>query len=85
MHAMRDARYKLIYGARGGQDELYDLQQDPDERRNLVASDPLRASFYRQALHRRILDLTRETAASADGAKLTRKQLENLRALGYVQ
>jgi arylsulfatase A-like enzyme len=84
-HALRDGRHKLIYGARAGEDELYDLQQDPEERRNLAASDPLRAALYRQALHRRILELTRETAASADGAKLTRKQLENLRALGYVQ
>jgi len=84
-HSLRDERYKLIYGARPGQDELYDLQQDPQEKRNLAELEPIRAALYRQALHRAILDLTRETAASADGAKLTRKQLENLRALGYVQ
>jgi arylsulfatase A-like enzyme len=85
MHSLRDARYKLIYGARPGHEELYDLQRDPEEKRNLAGSEPLRAALYRQALHRRVLDSTRETAASADGAKLTRKQLENLRALGYVQ
>ena len=84
-HALRDAVYKFIDSAGVREDELYDLSKDPEEKHNLAASQPLRAALYRQALHRWVLDLTRETAASADGATLTRKQLENLRALGYVQ
>jgi arylsulfatase A-like enzyme len=84
-HSLRDQTHKLIDAAGERPDELYDLASDPGERHNLAASDPLRAALYRQALHRWVLDLTRETAASADGATLTRKQLENLRALGYLQ
>lgn len=84
-HALRDSGYKFIDSAGVRDDELYDLSKDPEEKHNLAASQPLRAALYRQALHRWVLDLTRETAASADGATLTRKQLENLRALGYLQ
>jgi arylsulfatase len=84
-HALRDAVYKFIDSAGVRDDELYDISKDPEEKHNLAQSQPLRAALYRQALHRWVLDLTRETASSADGATLTRKQLENLRALGYVQ
>lgn len=84
-HALRDESHKLIDAAGAREDELYDLAKDPGERHNLATEEPIRTAFYRQALHRWVLDLTRETAASAGGATLTRKQLENLRALGYVQ
>ncbi len=57
--ALRDDRYKLIqYHGIWDTDEFYDLQDDPDERRNLI-DDPVhreRIRAMRQALHKRLAD-----------------------------
>lgn len=47
-----DARWKLIYmpTAHGVEYELYDRKADPDERQNLVASEPERAAIMREKL-----------------------------------
>jgi arylsulfatase A-like enzyme len=82
--SLRDARYKLIYDGRLGTRQLFDLQSDPDEREDLAARDPLLADFYLQALRRRLLDLQPEQGRAGADTELTRQQLENLRALGYV-
>ncbi|MBI3544023.1 MAG: sulfatase-like hydrolase/transferase, partial [Deltaproteobacteria bacterium] len=45
---LRDGRFKYVVGVVGrGADELYDLERDPGERVNLVATEPERASRYR--------------------------------------
>ena len=45
LRALRDERYKLIDAPRP---ELYDLQSDPGESRNLYASEPQRARALRR-------------------------------------
>ncbi|HEY2946070.1 MAG TPA: sulfatase [Vicinamibacteria bacterium] len=83
-YALRDERYKFIDDTRTGEEQLYDLQADPDERRNLTATDPLRTAYYRESLQHWTLGLARPEAAGAAGRVLTRAQCENLKSLGYV-
>jgi len=48
--AVRDANWKYIYSVRDGRDELYDLQADPLEQRNVAAQHPDRRDRLRQRL-----------------------------------
>jgi len=49
--AVRDERYKLVYHtADGGQDELYDLLQDPREQRNIARQLPGETNRLREQL-----------------------------------
>jgi arylsulfatase A-like enzyme len=86
VYALRDERFKLIYDTRTGGSELYDLEADPDERRELSAAQPLRAEYYRQTLQHWILGLRPATAAAAAAQRLetTPEQCENLKSLGYL-
>jgi N-acetylglucosamine-6-sulfatase len=60
MHALRGARYKFIrYQGIWDIDELYDLQEDPTESRNLI-SDPRHASTIRQ-MREHLFDILEET------------------------
>lgn len=51
-------RYKYIW-ASNGNDELYDLSQDPVEKRNLAAKQPKRVQAMRQELEELLLSLPR--------------------------
>jgi arylsulfatase A-like enzyme len=84
-YALRDERYKYLYYTQTGEEWLYDLEADPGETRDLAPSEPLRAAYYRQALHAWTLQLARRGPAGAEQAELSRDQCENLKALGYVQ
>ncbi|PYQ38852.1 MAG: hypothetical protein DMF77_23175 [Acidobacteria bacterium] len=85
-YARRDDGYKFVYDTRTGDEELYDVARDPGEKTNLVASDPLRAAWSRQALHHWIASVARTaTSGTVAPASLTPEQCENLRSLGYVE
>jgi arylsulfatase A-like enzyme len=84
-YALRDERYKYFYDTRSGEEALYDLTADPGETRSLAAQQPLRAAYYRQALHHWTLDLARRQHAATEEAQVSPEQCENLKALGYVQ
>ena len=83
-YALRDERFKLLYDTRTGEEQLFDVVADPGETRDLARADPLRAAYFRQALHQWILGLGRRGGA-AEQAALTPEQRENLCALGYIQ
>jgi len=83
-YALRDERFKLLYDTRTGEEQLFDVAADPGEARDLSRADPLRAAYFRQALHQWILGLGRRGGA-AEQAALTPEQRENLCALGYIQ
>lgn len=76
LRALRDGRYKLIDAPRP---ELYDLENDPAERENLVAQRPETARVLRAALER----VGGGEGAMSVGA-LDREALEKLAALGYL-
>jgi arylsulfatase A-like enzyme len=83
-YALRDRDHKFLYDTRTGQEEMYELAADPGERVNLAARRPVRAAFYRQALHHWISGLGRRARPAGEEATLTREQCENLKALGYL-
>jgi arylsulfatase A-like enzyme len=82
-YALRDASHKFLYDTRTGEEELFDLAADPGERTNVAAKDPLRAAYYRQALHHWTAGLASPSGRS-ETAILTREQCENMKALGYL-
>jgi arylsulfatase A-like enzyme len=84
-YALRDERYKYVYYTQTGEEWLYDLEADPGETHDVGPSEPLRAAYYRQALHAWTLQLARRGPAGSEQAELSREQCENLRSLGYVQ
>jgi arylsulfatase A-like enzyme len=86
VYAMRDERHKLIYDTRTGRAQLFAIEADPQELRDLSASEPVRASYYRQTLLRMLAGLkqARRASAPATGGTLTPEQCENLKALGYT-
>jgi hypothetical protein len=82
--SLHDGRYKLVYDGKLGTRQLFDLSADPGERQDLAARDPLLADFYLQALRRRLLDMQPEDGRAGADTPLNQRQLDNLRALGYV-
>jgi arylsulfatase A-like enzyme/cytochrome c-type biogenesis protein CcmH/NrfG len=80
LRSMRSGRYKFIEAPRP---ELYDLQADPGEARNIVADRPAIAA----GMGRELARLTEETGRDApapEAANLDRETMERLAALGYV-
>jgi arylsulfatase A-like enzyme len=78
--SLRDGDWKLIHIA-DAEDELYDIETDPRERRNVVSSDREQAESMKDALPRRLL--TVDAATDPDGATgATRRRLERL---GYLE
>jgi arylsulfatase len=84
-YALRDERFKFFYDTRTGEERLFDLAADPGETRDIVLAQPLRAAYYRQALHAWTLQLARRGPVASETAQLSREQCENLKALGYIQ
>jgi len=83
IYAVTDGRFKLLWISGTGAEELYDRESDPGETRNLAAAEPVRAAYYRQALHRWLMALG-PGRAGGPAPTLTPEELESLKALGYV-
>ena len=80
LRAVNDGRWKFILAPKP---ELYDLQNDPSELRNLVAAEPARAAAMRTAVEAR---LRVEAAGLQNGpsAAVPSELRERLGALGYI-
>ena len=82
-YGLRDARYKFVFDTRSGEEQLYDLEKDPGEMRSRATEEPVRASYYRQALYEWMARL-RERGEAEPEAALSKEQRDNLCALGYL-
>ena len=80
LQAINDGRYKFIAAP---ERELYDLQNDPGETRNLAAANPQRADALARAL-RDMQSRSAGSAATAAPRQMDPEAEERLRALGYV-
>jgi choline-sulfatase len=77
LRALSDDRWKLVDAPRP---ELYDLQADPGELRNLF--DQRRQTA--EALQRRLQEVTRGQDGDMSVGKMDRETLEKLASLGYI-
>jgi arylsulfatase A-like enzyme/Flp pilus assembly protein TadD len=80
LRAVRDGRWKYIQAPRP---ELYDLQSDPGELRDLASAEPARVEALRTGLARR-LEAERAAAPATGAAGVPADLLEKLGALGYL-
>jgi arylsulfatase A-like enzyme/Flp pilus assembly protein TadD len=80
LRVLREGRWKYIQAPRP---ELYDLQEDPAEARNLADEQPARAEALRAALGRQ-LAAERSAVATPGAAGVPPDLLEKLGALGYL-
>jgi arylsulfatase A-like enzyme len=81
MFSVRDARWKLIYDDTGGTSQLYDLEKDPEETKNLIDAEPQAALALTQKLLQHIRDTS--LAAHAEAKEPPPDLLERLRKAGY--
>lgn len=81
LRALRDGRWKYIQAPRP---ELYDLQDDPGEMRNLAAEQPARAEALRAALGGKLAAERSSAAAAPSTGGVPPDLLEKLGALGYL-
>ncbi len=81
LRSIRDGRWKYILAPRP---ELYDLDRDPGELSNLVASQPSRAQALRGALETRLRLEQQMERKDPTEASVPPELLEKLGALGYV-
>lgn len=80
--ALFDDTHKFIHSS-DGKHELYDLESDRDERRNLAAELPDRTREMSEAL-RGIQRVGRWTGSEHEGFALSAEEIEELRAMGYA-
>jgi arylsulfatase A-like enzyme/Flp pilus assembly protein TadD len=80
LRAVRDGRWKYIQAPRP---ELYDVQSDPGELRDLAGAEPGRVEALRAGLARR-LEAERAVVPAAGAAGVPADLLEKLGALGYL-
>jgi choline-sulfatase len=79
LRALREGRWKYILAPRP---ELYDVEDDPGETRNLAAAQPLRAEGLRAQLTGIVQN--ERAAPSPDAAAVPPELVEKLGALGYL-
>ena len=81
--ALRTRDYKFIWSSEG-RHELYDLNRDPEEKRNLITIDKARASELRIKTEAWMSSFSREEPIHVADEELEGPVKERLRALGYL-
>ena len=78
---VQDETTKLIYNRITGDVELYDLEADPAEQRDIAAGEPERVKRMMEQLDHYLGD----ERVAPDREPLTPEEIETLRALGYIE
>jgi len=82
--SMRTEKYKYIYNTESKTGELYDLQNDPTESKNLANEDAKTATQMQNEILR-WAEITRSTMTDQGGVKVDEKSVKELRSLGYIR
>ncbi len=82
-----DGRYKLIRDVEGEKGFMYDLKEDPAEKKRLKAGHPRYGEMDRQlaALRKQLSEIAKSTAATTPGVALPDEVVKSLRSLGYIE
>lgn len=83
LFALRGARHKIIHEPARDAWEFYDLENDPDEQRNLQAEQGRRFRRWRQRLLDKMAHLGLDRADTAATPAIDERARRALRALGY--
>jgi arylsulfatase A-like enzyme/Tfp pilus assembly protein PilF len=81
LRSVRDGRWKYI---RAPKPELYDLERDPGELRNLADAEPARVRALRAGLDRHLADDLPAASAKSPARDVPADLVEKLNALGYT-
>jgi len=81
LFGLQTERYHYI---RAPREELYDLEQDPGEKQNLVQEKPLVAQTLREVLQDTMARYRRSNGGAGEKAPIDPETVEKLRSLGYV-
>ena len=81
LHGMETERYHYIEAPR---EELYDLEQDPDETRNILGQKPQLGALLSENLRALAARYARPAERAEAAAALDVEKLRELRSLGYV-
>lgn len=83
--ALRTSQFKLIHHLEESRTELYALQADPGERRNLAETDPQLAATFRDRLFSWLEQTEQNAVAPREEVVADEQMLARLKALGYVE
>lgn len=83
MYSIYDSHYKYILDF--DKKELYDLNNDPQEKVNLASSKPIILGYYQSLAQFYRAQLIRARREKPDEAKLDEETIIKLRSLGYLQ
>ncbi len=83
--ALRGEEWKFIAKSRPKQEELYNLEEDPAERKNVAAQHPQVLARMQEEMSSLMRMEEFASAADQEYKKVDPKTLERLRSLGYVK
>jgi arylsulfatase A-like enzyme len=85
LRGIRTPRWKLTTQERDGERALYDLRNDPKEKRNVISDHRDTAADLQRLMHRMIEDHSPEGKEVDREFDPSKETIEKLKALGYVQ
>ncbi len=84
-HAIIGKNWKLIKNLGENSFELYDLENDPGEKINLIESEEPENVTMRNELYSELSGFKKERLVELEKVEFTKQELEELKALGYLQ
>lgn len=82
-YALRTADEKFLYDSRTGEEALFDLAADPQERQDRVAQQPIKAAYYRETI-RAMLQRTITPEPPGPRPTMSCEDCLSLKSLGYL-